>query len=217
MIERAPPSCIADAIHVLLISDDPIFRETVSERLLAQGFSIRHLDGGTSSTFSAKDHAIVLLSDCRGGPECSTFSKGANDVDHRTCGVEILVRGLNSVVRDLKAADQPQSDEAMICGQLLLRPKVARAYWNNTDLGLTLSEYKIVHLLASNVARHVTYRAIYDRQRHQGFAAGSGTEGFRVNVRSAILRIRRKFRAVDLTFDKIENYPCFGYRWKTAA
>jgi two-component system response regulator ChvI len=36
----------------------------------------------------------------------------------------------------------------------------------------------------------------------------------RANVRSAIKRIRNKFRDVDPTSDKIENYAGFGYCWK---
>jgi hypothetical protein len=47
----------------------------------------------------------------------------------------------------------------------------------------------------SNVGSFVTYRAVYDRLRYEGFIAGSGNDGFRANVRSAIKRIRNKFRA----------------------
>jgi len=82
------------------------------------------------------------------------------------------------------------------------------------DLGLTIGEYNIVHLLASNVGRYVTYRAIYDRLRYQGFVAGIGNDGYRANVRTAIKRIRNKFRDLDPTFDNIENYTGFGYCWK---
>ncbi|MEE8506106.1 MAG: helix-turn-helix domain-containing protein, partial [Kiloniellales bacterium] len=46
------------------------------------------------------------------------------------------------------------------------------------------------------------------------FAAGYGSEGFRANVRSFIKRIRKKFRDVDSDFDRIDNYPGFGYRWR---
>ena len=82
------------------------------------------------------------------------------------------------------------------------------------DVGLTLGEYNIVHLLASHVGRYVTYRAVYDRLRYEGFLAGTGPEGYRANVRSAIKRIRNKFRDLDSTFDKIENYTGFGYCWR---
>jgi hypothetical protein len=60
----------------------------------------------------------------------------------------------------------------------------------------------------------VTYRAAYDRLRFEGFIAGSGNDGFRANVRSAIKRIRNKFRACDPAFDAIENYTGFGYCWR---
>ena len=81
-------------------------------------------------------------------------------------------------------------------------------------MGLTKGEYKIVHLLVSNVGRYVNYRAIYDRLHYEGFIAGSGNDGYLANVRSAIKRIRNKFRACDPTFDKIQIYTGFGYCWK---
>ncbi|MEA2801060.1 MAG: two-component system, OmpR family, response regulator ChvI, partial [Rhodospirillaceae bacterium] len=37
---------------------------------------------------------------------------------------------------------------------------------------------------------------------------------YRANVRSAIKRIRNKFRALDPAFDEIENYTGFGYCWR---
>ena len=84
------------------------------------------------------------------------------------------------------------------------------------DVGLTIGEYKIVQLLASNAGSYVTYRAIYDCLHYVGFIAGSGDDGYRANVRSAIKRIRNKFRELDPAFDEIENYPGFGYCWGKA-
>ena len=100
-----------------------------------------------------------------------------------------------------------------MCGKLVLELSVSRACWDGVDLGLTVGEYNIVHLLVSNVGRYVTYRAIYDRLHYEGFIAGSGDDGYRANVRSAIKRIRNKFRDLDLTFAEIENYSSFGYCW----
>jgi two-component system, OmpR family, response regulator ChvI len=51
----------------------------------------------------------------------------------------------------------------MACGKLLLKPESSRAYWSQVDVGLTLGEYNIVHLLASNAGSFMTYRAVYDR------------------------------------------------------
>ena len=49
--------------------------------------------------------------------------------------------------------------------------------------------------------------------RGEGFVAGWGEEGYRVNVRSFIKRIRQKFRPIDDNFDCIKNYSGYGYYW----
>ncbi|KAK6020257.1 hypothetical protein OSTOST_14091 [Ostertagia ostertagi] len=99
------------------------------------------------------------------------------------------------------------------CGRLLLKPAVSRAFWDETDLNLTVTEFKIVHALASNIGSYVSYRSVYDCMHYVGFIAGSGENGYRTNVRSCIKRIRNKFRAIDPDFSEIENYQSFGYRW----
>ena len=171
---------------------------------------------------------IVLLTDeASPAHECLALDKGASDVMCTARGSEVLARRLKAVVKTFGRTDQPRAGvrmaepgqvvaqtQTMICGKLLLRPDVRRAYWKDADLGLSLGEYNIVYLLASNVGRYVTYRAIYDRLHYEGFIAGSGTDGFRANVRSAIKRIRNKFRSLAATFDEIENYNGFGYCWK---
>ena len=82
-------------------------------------------------------------------------------------------------------------------------------------VGLTAGEYKMFFLLASNVGRTVSNRAIYDELRYEGFVAGNGPNGYRANVRSAIKRIRKKFLILDPTFDEIEAFEGFGYAWRS--
>jgi two-component system response regulator ChvI len=60
----------------------------------------------------------------------------------------------------------------------------------------------------------MTDRALYDRLTYEGFIARTGEDGYRANVRSAIKRVRNKFRACDPAFDEIENYTGFGYCWR---
>jgi two-component system response regulator ChvI len=90
----------------------------------------------------------------------------------------------------------------------------SRASWRGSPVDLTLTEYRVTSMLAARSGRDVSYREIYDLVRGQGFRAGSGEEGYRANVRALIKRIRQKFRGVDPSFDLIENYPGFGYRWR---
>jgi two-component system response regulator ChvI len=145
--------------------------------------------------------------------ESLAFDKGAVDFIFKSRGVEILVKRLRRVVQAARAEANFWLTERVVCGNLVLRPEDRRAYWNGVDLGLTLGEYKIVHLLASNAGRFVANRAIYDRLHHDGFIAGRGLHGYRQNVRSAIKRIRNKFRECDPEFQEIKNYTAFGYCW----
>ncbi len=102
-------------------------------------------------------------------------------------------------------------------GPLELRQDIHRAYWRDTQVDLTLSEFGIVRFMAFQAEGDVTYRQIYDVVRGKDFAAGFGAEGFRANVRSFIKRIRKKFREADSEFAGIDNYPGFGYRWHDAS
>jgi two-component system response regulator ChvI len=145
--------------------------------------------------------------------ESLAFERGATDFIDKERGVGVLVRRLRRVAMADRTAAAPQLDRSMVCGKLVLKPEISRAYWNGVDVGLTLGEYQIVHLLTSNVGRYVTYRAIYDRMTYEGFIAGTGNVGYRVNVRTAIKRIRNKFRECDPAFDEIENYTSLGYCW----
>jgi two-component system response regulator ChvI len=125
------------------------------------------------------------------------FDKGAIDFIDKGRGVDVLVKRIKSVVKAFKPAAGSSSDSVIASGRLVLRPEVSRAYWDEIDLDLTIGEYNTVHLLLSNVGRYVTYRSIYDRMTSEGFVAGDGDNGYRANVRSAIKRIRNKFRKHD--------------------
>ena len=141
------------------------------------------------------------------------LDRGAIDFVDKSRGVPILARRLRLIV---DRADKPMSADGegnFHCGRLLLKPAVSRAFWDETDLNLTVTEFKIVHTLASHVGSYVSYRAVYDCMHYVGFIAGSGENGYRTNVRSCIKRIRNKFRAIDPEFAEIQNYQSFGYRW----
>ena len=157
---------------------------------------------------------LLLTGEATPAHECLALDRGADDVIRRSRGTQVLAKRIRSAVKASDRPRQPRSGGPLIVGKLLLRPDVNRAYWNDVDLDLTLGEYNIIHLLASNVGRYMTYRALYDRLHYEGFLAGSGADGYRANVRSLVKRIRNKFREVDPTFDEIENYAGFGYCWK---
>ena len=169
----------------------------------------------TGKVIAGDDHDRCLLAprETLNAYECMAFDQGAVDFIAKSRDRQVLVRRLRSVVelaRPRTKTDLP-FQERLACDKLLLEN--SRAYWNQVDVDLTLGEYNIVHLLASKAGSFVTYRAVYDRLRHEGFIAGEGAEGYRANVRSAIKRIRIKFRDRDPGFVEIQNYTAFGYCW----
>jgi two-component system response regulator ChvI len=232
-----------DAIRVILIEDGVIDHGFLADVLSKQGFAVREIASLPAAACDADvivlhcgrlDNSIIELLGklhrlgfnvpvvlLAGGAaptfECLALDEGAIDVILKSRGPDVLARRLKGVVKIIGRKDRPQSGEPMMCGKLLLCPDVSRACWESIDAGLTLGEYNIVHLLASNAGRYVTYRAIYDRLHYEGFIGGSGADGYRCNVRSAIKRIRIKFGGCDSAFDEIENYAGFGYCWKKPA
>lgn len=141
------------------------------------------------------------------------LDRGAIDFVDKSRGVPILARRLRLIVDRAEKPMSADGDGNFHCGRLLLKPAVSRAFWDETDLNLTVTEFKIVHALAANIGSYVSYRSVYDCMHYVGFIAGSGENGYRTNVRSCIKRIRNKFRAIDPEFSEIENYQSFGYRW----
>lgn len=122
--------------------------------------------------------------------------------------IELILSGLRS-----PGAQSTQQSDSLQLGSLALDADTRRAYWKGKDVGLTLTEFRLVRHMAERAGRDVSYRALYDLVHGEGFAAGEGTYGYRANVRAFIKRIRQKFRAVDADFDAIGNYAGFGYRW----
>jgi two-component system response regulator ChvI len=163
-----------------------------------------------------QDQCLLAPQETLNANECMAFDHGAVDFIAKSRGRGVLVRRLRNVVElaKPKAKIDLPAPVRLACDKLVLKPETGRAFWNGVDANLTLGEYKLVHLLVSKAGSFVTYRALYDRLRLEGFIAGSGDDGFRANVRSAIKRIRNKLRACDPTFDEIENYSGFGYGWR---
>lgn len=127
--------------------------------------------------------------------------------------IELIVSGSKPRGSSGDATAEAAGDTVRI-GPLTLHRDSLRALWRDTEVPLTVSEFRIVELMAGRSGHNVRYRDIYDLVRGEGFTAGQGPDGFRQNVRTFIKRIRQKFRDIDPAFEAIENYPGFGYRWR---
>jgi two-component system response regulator ChvI len=138
---------------------------------------------------------------------------GAVDFVDKSRSLSIVVKRLMLIGGGMKGTAADAVVEPVLTrGPLQLR--VSRAFWRNQQVDLTLTEFNIVHLLASRAGQDVSYREIYDLVHGRAFIAGYGADGYRANVRSLIKRIRQKFRSIDPRFTEIENFPGLGYRWR---
>ena len=144
------------------------------------------------------------------------LDRGAADIVDKVRGMALLAARLPVIASEKRSSSDIGSGDVLHCGRLTLRSGSRRGLWDNIDVGLTLSEFKIVQLLACNAGSFISYRQIYDGVHHVGFIAGNGKDGYRVNVRSAIKRIRDKFRTLDTEFNQIQTFQSFGYCWGQA-
>jgi two-component system, OmpR family, response regulator ChvI len=158
--------------------------------------------------------AIVFTAVNKDVIEDTALASGAIDFVDKSRRFSVLLKRLRLVLDGAKGADSPMPLEEISIGELVLLPKCLRARWMTQEVALTVVEYRIVEKLSSRPGMDFTYREIYDVVHGEGFWAGDGDDGFRVNVRSLIKRIRQKFRDIDPEFESIENYPGYGYRWR---
>lgn len=149
--------------------------------------------------------------------EEAALRRGAVDFIEKSRSLSIILQRLRLITEGSKRPSAAETTEEQPTvfrrGRLELRLDIHRAFYDGRRVDLTLTEFNIVRLLAGVRDADVSYRQIYDLVRGKNFVAGYGEDGYRVNVRSFIKRIRQKFREVDETFACIGNYPGFGYRW----
>jgi two-component system, OmpR family, response regulator ChvI len=239
-------------LRVLLLDDDPLFREALATNLADERIEVSDFADGRALLAFLDSHDWhdydALLLDLRmpvmSGIEAlhalrgagirmpvvflTTYSEevyeqaalegGAVDFVDKSRSLAILVARLKIIAQGAKAPSGSEApSDTLRVGGLFLNVRSARADWHEQPVPLTVTQFRIVHLLAARAGEDVSYRQIYDVVHGEGFAAGEGEDGYRVNVRSLIKRIRQAFRELDPNFDKIRNYPAFGYRWKPPA
>lgn len=157
---------------------------------------------------------VVLTAACDEKTEEAALDRGAVDVLDKLRSPTILAKRLRIIANGVKPLYAKESTaEVLNSGPLTLKVKTHRAFWRGEPVPLTVTEFRIVCLLASHAGEDVPYREIYDVVHGKEFKAGDGANGFHANVRSLIRHVRRKFRTLDSGFSAIENYPGFGYRW----
>ncbi len=137
---------------------------------------------------------------------------GADDYITKPFSQRLLIERVRAILRRSEAPSNGKgSDEAgkvITRGGLVMDPARHMCTWRSKEVTLTVTEFLILQALAARPG-HV-------KSRDQLMDAAYG-ENIYVDDRtidSHIKRLRRKFKAVDTEFDKIETLYGIGYRYR---
>lgn len=131
---------------------------------------------------------------------------GADDYLTKDVSLPHLLARIAALFRRVDAQEQaPAASEVLHRGPLALDAQRMLATWNGKPLGLTVTEFWMVHSLA----RHPGHVKDRDQlMRDAEMVVDDGT------ITSHVKRIRKKFLALDAQFDAIETVYGMGYRWR---
>ena len=120
---------------------------------------------------------------------------------HLLARVAALFRRADAATASADAA----AEDVIERGPLRLDAKRVAATWNGRPVDLTVTELWIVHALARRPGH------VRDREHLMNEARMVVDDS---TITSHVKRIRRKFEAVDSSFDRIESVYGMGYRWR---
>jgi len=130
---------------------------------------------------------------------------GADDYLTKDISLPHLMARIAALFRRLDAMQKPQAaDSSIKRGDLAIDTERMTVHWRDEAVGLTLTEFWLVHVMA-RYPGHVK-----NRQQLMDAAQAVLDDN---TITSHIKRIRRKFVAIDADFDAIETVYGMGYRW----
>lgn len=130
---------------------------------------------------------------------------GADDYLTKDISLPHLMARIAALFRRLEAMQKPQAPDSSIKrGDLAIDTERMTVHWRDQAVGLTLTEFWLVHVMA-RYPGHVK-----NRQQLMDAAQAVLDDN---TITSHIKRIRRKFVAIDADFDAIETVYGMGYRW----
>jgi len=130
---------------------------------------------------------------------------GADDYLTKDISLPHLMARVAALFRRLEALQKPQAAGNRITrGDLEIDTDRMTVYWKDRPVGLTLTEFWLVHAMA-RYPGHVK-----NRQQLMDAAQAVLDDN---TITSHIKRIRRKFVTIDADFKAIETVYGMGYRW----
>ena len=229
--------------EIVLVDDDANILASVRIALEADGFRVRSYTDGHSALAALENQpadigvfdikmprmdGLELLRKLRQNSampvvfltskddeidEVFGLKMGADDYITKPFSQRLLIERIRAVLRRSAArADTPAaaSKSTISQGHLHLDHERHDCLWKNRPVNLTVTEFLIIDALAQRPgvvkSRDSLMDAAYDDQIYVDDRT----------IDSHIKRLRRKFRAVDASFDAIETLYGVGYRYKVS-
>ena len=135
---------------------------------------------------------------------------GADDYITKPFSQRLLLARIQAVLRRASASENPSTNTNIIRhGDLMLDAERHLVQWKDKDVKLTVTEFLLLHSLAARPGH------VKNRDQLMDSAYGESVFLDDRTIDSHIKRLRRKFKAVDDSFDQIETLYGIGYRYKT--
>ncbi len=224
--------------HIVLVEDEKLLADNYKEALQRLGYRVTHYfnrpDALAGLRKQLPDMAIIdvgLQDDIEGGFELcrelrshsselpimfltardsefdviSGLRLGADDYLTKDISQAHMVARIVALFRRTEALQQPEKQESIITsGALTLNLDRMTVQWQEQFIDLTVTEFWITHALA----RHPGH--VKNRQQLMDAANVVLDDN---TITSHVKRIRKKFVAVDASFDAIQTAYGMGYRW----
>ncbi len=225
---------------IALVDDDKNILTSVSMALEAEGFNVRAYSDGAEalSSLSSRpaDLAILdikmprmdgmeLLAKLRSQsrmPVIFLTSKdeeidevlglrmGADDYITKPFSQRLLIERIRAVLRRSEPQDEAakaNKEKTIVRGELVLDPERHLCTWKAQPVSLTVTEFLILQSLAARPGH------VKSRDQLMDAAYGENVYVDDRTIDSHIKRLRKKFKLVDDSFDKIETLYGIGYRY----
>jgi DNA-binding response OmpR family regulator len=132
---------------------------------------------------------------------------GADDWLSKPCHPEELIARVEAVVRRRRRVDARASAQAMIAGEVEIRPDQYQAFVTGRSIDLTRREFELIELLATSDGRVLEREFIY--QRLWGYSMVRGDRSVDVFVR----KLRQKLERASPSWRYIHTHFGIGYRF----
>jgi len=134
---------------------------------------------------------------------------GADDYIHKPFSQRALIERVKSVLRRVRPTPERETGSGIVeRGTLRIDKERFTCTWKGRGIVLTLTEFRLLEALVTRLG------VVQTRDALQAYAYGDQVYVDERTIDSHMKRLRKKFRAVDEEFDRIETLYGVGYRFR---